>query len=371
MLVYEDKSIPDYLNLPNTSPHTPLAGVTPLLTDRILFESDPVILDLKNTTRTPLTHEQIIEEQNLAEFSNVSHTAVYLLDKLSKLELKLSRQFQDKLLYLGFKMYICLELKLSRQFQDKLLDLGFEMYICLELKLSRQFQDKLLDLGFEMFSNPDFSKSVLVEGCGSDLSGSDLFNLTPMQDFGDKESCNAMYLVGGASVEPFAAYFARNLLLTPAVLPLNLFSIGRKYNPVHKLNTRSLLEQQQCTAVQFFSVSQSEENMNLELENMKELLMDLLVGFGQLRILENSGEGLQRREGRRFSFQLLLPVSHQYIEIGNISVENDYYSKRLMIKQKVGDSFRNVWTLSGTVANITKLLTILLETDSHLINEKN
>ncbi|XP_023341353.1 serine--tRNA synthetase-like protein Slimp isoform X4 [Eurytemora carolleeae] len=364
MLVYEDKSIPDYLNLPNTSPHTPLAaearicivnlggswrpGVTPLLTDRILFESDPVILDLKNTTRTPLTHEQIIEEQNLAEFSNVSHTAVYLLDKLSKLELKLSRQFQDKLL-----------------------DLGFEMYICLELKLSRQFQDKLLDLGFEMFSNPDFSKSVLVEGCGSDLSGSDLFNLTPMQDFGDKESCNAMYLVGGASVEPFAAYFARNLLLTPAVLPLNLFSIGRKYNPVHKLNTRSLLEQQQCTAVQFFSVSQSEENMNLELENMKELLMDLLVGFGQLRILENSGEGLQRREGRRFSFQLLLPVSHQYIEIGNISVENDYYSKRLMIKQKVGDSFRNVWTLSGTVANITKLLTILLETDSHLINEKN
>ena len=26
MLVYEDKSIPDYLNLPNTSPHTPLAG---------------------------------------------------------------------------------------------------------------------------------------------------------------------------------------------------------------------------------------------------------------------------------------------------------------------------------------------------------
>ena len=36
-------------------------------------------------SRTPLTHEQIIEEQNLAEFSNVSHTAVYLLDKLSKL----------------------------------------------------------------------------------------------------------------------------------------------------------------------------------------------------------------------------------------------------------------------------------------------
>ena len=43
--------------------------------------------------------------------------------------------------------------------------------------------------------------------------------------------------------------------------------------------------------------------------------MDLLVGFGQLRILENSGEGLQRREGRRFSFQLLLPVSRQYIEV--------------------------------------------------------
>jgi len=87
----------------------------------------------------------------------------------------LSRQFQDKLLDLGFEIYICLELKLSRQFQDKLLDLGFEMYICLELKLSRQFQDKLLDLGFEMFSNPDFSKSVIVEGCGSDLSGQQVF----------------------------------------------------------------------------------------------------------------------------------------------------------------------------------------------------
>ena len=29
-------------------------GVTPLLTDRILFESDPVNLDLKNTTRQEL-----------------------------------------------------------------------------------------------------------------------------------------------------------------------------------------------------------------------------------------------------------------------------------------------------------------------------
>ena len=74
----EDKSIPEYLNLPNTSPHTPL-------TDRVLFESEPVKPTCGDQSTEQLTHQEILTRQNLAEFSDVSHTAVYLHDKLSKL----------------------------------------------------------------------------------------------------------------------------------------------------------------------------------------------------------------------------------------------------------------------------------------------
>ena len=46
--------------------------------------------------------------------------------------------------------------------------------------------------------------------------------------------------VGGGSLEPFVAYFARSILMNPAVLSLNMFAVGRRYTPVNKPNSRNI-----------------------------------------------------------------------------------------------------------------------------------
>ena len=200
----EDSSILDYLNLPN-------CDETSVFEDKVLYESEPM-----EFSSPPLNHVEFIEKFKLAEFSANSHTAVYLHSDLAKLELKLTTYFQQKLLH-----------------QE-----------------------------FEQFSNPDFSKSVMVEGCGTDTQGWERFHLKPCQDFKEKESHAAMYLVGGASTEPFVAYFGRQVLHNPSVLPLNLFSVGRRYRPAAEAGEgRGLTATQQSTAVQLFSVSATEQQM--------------------------------------------------------------------------------------------------------------
>ena len=117
--------------------------------------------------RLQKNHKELCESNNLVDFSNVSHSAYYLKHDLAKLE----------------------------------------------LKLNQYFTSKLLDCDYEIFSNPDFIKSVMAEGCGIDfLNPEQIFSLRKYQDFGDRESCNAMHLVGGASLAPFVAFFCRQIL---------------------------------------------------------------------------------------------------------------------------------------------------------------
>ena len=124
--------------------------------------------------RVTRTHRELFELESLAEFSNVSHSAYYLKNKLAQLE----------------------------------------------LKLTKYFTNILLRNDLEMISNPDFVKSVMVEGCGEDfLDPKASFNLRKYQDFGDRESCSALHLAGGASLAPSLAFFARQLLNNPGVLP--------------------------------------------------------------------------------------------------------------------------------------------------------
>merc|ERR1712098_660238 len=97
----------------------------------------------------------------------------------------------------------------------------------LELKLSQYFTSKLFQHDFEITSNPDTVRSVIAEGCGLDFRNPDkIFSLKKYQDFGDRLSCNAMHLVGGASLPAFVSYFARNILQSGSVLPVTMFCVG-------------------------------------------------------------------------------------------------------------------------------------------------
>eukprot|EP00088_Acartia_fossae_P044137 TRINITY_DN4677_c0_g1_i7.p1 TRINITY_DN4677_c0_g1~~TRINITY_DN4677_c0_g1_i7.p1 ORF type:complete len:353 (-),score=52.99 TRINITY_DN4677_c0_g1_i7:65-967(-) len=263
-----------------------------------------------------LTYDQLIDRDELVEYSANSHTSYYLFSTLAKLE----------------------------------------------LRLCWRIQQTLLDEGFEQFSNPDFVKTIGIEGISGDIEGKDLLNLLPTQDFGDRESLNAMYLVGGASKYPLISYFARHTLQNPQVLPLNIFSIGRQYSQVTEENS-SLLNTQQSTAITLLNISASRNEMELNLDRILNLYTHILQDFGEVRIIQKGASDLDLCEETRYVFQVCLPVSKKFVQVGELSVEGDYYSRRLMFKQKdEQQTYRNVWTLSGTLLNITRILPIVLET---------
>merc|ERR1712014_244874 len=79
----------------------------------------------------------------------------------------------------------------------------------LEMELCALSQATLTDAGFEMVTGPDFTRSVVVEGChpASDLvqtASPDLaFPVAAIGDFGDVHGAMGVHLVGSASLYPF------------------------------------------------------------------------------------------------------------------------------------------------------------------------
>jgi len=310
----EAKSLLDYLRLPNCDQSTPLES-------RVVYDTGG---NDNFTDASLLRHTELIEKFELAELSGNSDTAVYLHSRLARLE----------------------------------------------LRLIHYFQNVLLDEGYDQFANPDFTKSVIAEGCGEDINNatSNLFHLSPFQDFGDRESMNAMYLVGGASNHSFVAYFVRHILHNPdAVLPLRLFAIGRQYRPSPSSATETtiggLANCQQSNCVQVFSLASCRHDMEQQFEQGKQLMTKLFQGFGCLRVVDLGIDDLEKSQARCYSFQLYLKGSNTFIQVGTLYAENDYYSRRMMMKFEDSSTGqrRNFWTVGGTLVNITRLLAVIIE----------
>jgi len=325
----EDSSILDFIKLPNCGPLT-------VFEDEIvstLTGEDNTDIRAPNHTKdaaTPnlakdgLTYKQLIERDKLLEYSNNSHSAVYLNSYLAQKELS----------------------------------------ICCSV------QERLEQEGFDLFSNPDFVSSVGIEGVEGDSVDTDLFHLNPALNFEDKESLNGMFLVGGASKYAFVSYFARHIIQNTSSLPLNLFCIGRQYKPVPEVETDLLLTAQ-STVINFISLNNSRLQMEQTLDNLIHLFTDILKEYATVRIVKKGVVDLDLSEECRYSFQLLLPVSHKYLEIGHISIENDFYSRRFMFKQKDADSYRNIFTLTGNVLSVTRILAVILENQQFTQIHKN
>ena len=204
-------------------------------------------------------HKELSNQNNLLEFSNISHTAVYLKSKLAQTE----------------------------------------------LKLGKYFTSKLLDYGLEIFSNPDFIKSVMAEGCGIDFTDpTKIFSLKQYQDFGYRESCTAMHLVGGASLPAFVSYFARNVVLTPGVLPASLFCVGRHYRPVTSAHTGDLVTCQQSQALQMFSVSTSYHQMEQQLDRFLDIIINLFSVFPNFSVIQESAKDYETCNSRQFRLEM-------------------------------------------------------------------
>ncbi|XP_071453180.1 serine--tRNA synthetase-like protein Slimp [Hetaerina americana] len=237
-----------------------------------------------------------------------------------------------------------------------------------EMESIKFFVERLKDCRYVQFSNPDFVKSIVVEGTGLDQEdpfASFILGRDASDDL-DEQNPNRLHLVGGASIAPFCSYFSKQLTVHP--LPIKLFTIGRQYNSYPIQTKGSLLHSCQASAVQFFvglqNCAVSETSF---FDQMLAFLVSAYQDFGyHFRVVYVPAEKLASWESLKASIQMYSSYLQSYIEVGNVSVCEDYISKRLLMYHDVpgvgADFFRIV---TGTVISIPEVLACVLEDPSN------
>ncbi|XP_077290221.1 seryl-tRNA synthetase-like insect mitochondrial protein [Arctopsyche grandis] len=232
-----------------------------------------------------------------------------------------------------------------------------------ELSAKFYFSDCLRKLGYVQFSNPDFTKSAVVEGCG--LNHEDpacVFILHHDED--TKVNEMRLHLTGGGSLLAFAAYHTRHIVL-PSLFPLRYFSLGRQYKPVPEDSKLGLFEVSQSAVVELFSaVRNCDAELNAEIDKMLAEMTAIYKNIGyHFKTSFRSLKEISPWESLRISFEMYSPHLNEYVEVGHISVSDDYISKRLRFcYKKDGDTYYPK-IVSGTILNVPKLLGCVIENE--------
>jgi len=229
----------------------------------------------------------------------------------------------------------------------------------LELQLSRHLSSLALCHNHFPVSAPDFSKSVVLEGCGLPyFDPNSALALRPGGECGDPESGTAMHLVGGASLPALVAYFARNVLASPGtVLPIVLSCQGRAYTPP-TTPSPDLVTGRQSTAMASLAACASKEEAEAQFEKLVHFVLKAIQFMPNYRLEEQTLAQCSKSDLRRVS---VLVRGKETIEVGSVALQGDYFSRRLMIRQKAGDdSLQPLYTASMQLS-ITRLLASIIE----------
>ncbi|XP_076370280.1 seryl-tRNA synthetase-like insect mitochondrial protein [Tachypleus tridentatus] len=224
----------------------------------------------------------------------------------------------------------------------------------LEFALVYFFSYHLADAGLTEISCPDIVKSAIVEGCGNSFESSILIS----------EQKGAMsFLTGGASFESMTAYITRcNVEKTS--LPLTFFSVGRCYHSLNpqQLTIPGLFSVPQRTEIHFFIACEE----NNEKENFEKLLTLLQHCYSLInlpfRVKKLASKNLGMAESLRVEFEVWAPALNDYVLCASIIRNNDYVSKRLMIKHCFkGKPNGFLHLIHGTVVSIPTLIAAIIE----------
>ncbi|XP_044254842.1 serine--tRNA synthetase-like protein Slimp [Tribolium madens] len=219
-----------------------------------------------------------------------------------------------------------------------------------EFAITNYFQITLLNQGFTQFSNADFARSLVVEGCGTDyLDKNKIFTLD-----GSNNEINRLHVVGGASLYSFMAYFAKHSIQS-TLLPLKFFTLGRKYSPG---SGPDLLNLSQNTVGQIFVATSDNSNeiFDILIEQIREIYEPLNY---HLRLVYAPAASLKVGESLKVSIEMFSNYSGKYVEIGYLSLYGDYISKRLLFTHGKERTFINV--ISGEILNVQRFLACALE----------
>lgn len=208
---------------------------------------------------------------------------------------------------------------------------------------------------FVQFSNPDFVRTVLVEGAGSCVK--ETINLVS-QD-GDEERINLLHLCGGGSMLSFLG-FVTKLQIFGNVLPLRFISTGKQYNRIRSDSgmKHDLFNVSQGTVVQLFSVAKSDEDAQRIVEDILADVLNIYKKIPQIefRAVLDTADNLKSHESLKISIQMYCNSNGQFVEIANVIKYQDYISKRLLFTYKEEKLSKFPHLISSTVADIPKII---------------
>lgn len=229
-----------------------------------------------------------------------------------------------------------------------------------EMTVLNYFRHTLLDFSYTQFSNPDFCRSIIVEGCGIKYEEkSNVFMLEHHDN--SKDDVNRLHLCGAASLFPFMAYFCRHSV-QQTCFPLKYFSVGKRYQPVSNEAPRDLFNLSQESVINVFTATLEEEDM---LEDVTKDVISLYESLGyHFKLTYLPANKLDKSESLRLSIQMYSNHLNDYVEVGNISAYDSYLSKRLLFNYSVEKEQKYPKVIAGTVLNIPKLLGCVLENNS-------
>lgn len=231
-----------------------------------------------------------------------------------------------------------------------------------ELGAKFYFNKTLKKNNFVQFSNPDFVKSVIVEGCGEDHTDPDKSFILHHNDESKANVDNRLHLTGGGSLTSYFAYLAKNVI-PPKAFPLKYFSMGRQYVPAPS-EEDSLFHVSQSSVVQLFGAMKNETDLDIALQELINILKETYSQFGyHFRLSYASADKLAMWESLRVIVEMYSSSLNSYVEIANVSASGDFISKRLMLTYIENKQTKFPHVISGTILNVPKLLGCVLEQD--------
>lgn len=233
-----------------------------------------------------------------------------------------------------------------------------------ELGISYLFMDSLCEAGFVRMSNSDFGRSITVEGVGlNPRDAESVFVLEKEPD--SKDPLSRLHLVGSASLVSFCGYHSKTITQAK-YLPLRYVTMGRHYNPEASQGLPGLFSTWQSSAVEVFIATADGDGAKKEFEFCLKKLRSLYESLGyHFRIEYLPPSKLKPWESLRASVQMFSMSLQEYVEIGSLSLCDDFISQRLLMcyesnpKKNIG--FQHV--VSGTIVSIPRLLGCVLEYD--------
>lgn len=208
---------------------------------------------------------------------------------------------------------------------------------------------------FVQFSNPDFAKTLLIEGAGVPLD-----DVYEVQHATHEKCTNQLHLVGAGSMLSYLGFIAK-LTVYPTHFPMRWISTGKQYTPKCDANNAGLFDVCQSTCVSTF-LAGTQEQMDAYFGRTMEYMQQLYESLGvHFRIMYATADELKSAECLSVRFEMYSPHLQRYIEVGRLSHFSDYISKRILFNYDENKKSQFPHVLAGTVCNVTKVLAILLE----------